>query len=116
MTVLVCGGRDFDDYTALADLLNSVHLGVAPITKVVSGAADGADSLGEYWAVQHDVPVARYPANWKMYGKRAGMIRNAQMLEAEAIELVVACKGGRGTADMVRRSLEAHKPVMRVGW
>lgn len=112
MTVLVFGGRDFNDYTALAQALDTLHFLERRITKIVSGAARGADSLGEHWAQAHGVRIARYPADWREHRRAAGVIRNQQMLDEEHIDVAVACPGGKGTADMLRR-LKKY-PAIRV--
>lgn len=115
MTVLVCGGRDFNRYELLRIALDRVHQDT-PITRIVSGTARGADRLGELWAYHNKVPTVRYLADWKKEGKAAGILRNARMLKEESVDLVVACRGGRGTADMVRRAEQKSIPVIRVGW
>ncbi len=114
-TVLVCGGRDYDRYELLRIALTTLH-NETPITRVVSGAARGADKLGELWAQQNHVKVVRYPADWAQHGRAAGVLRNQHMLNAERVDLVVACEGGRGTADMIRRAEAQSIPIVRVGW
>ena len=49
-----------------------------------------------------------YPADWDTYGKRAGVIRNAQMLDKGA-DLVIAFWDGSspGTKDMMTRTKRA---------
>jgi hypothetical protein len=113
MTVLVCGGRDFADKDALYDVLNEIHA-ERPITRLVHGAARGADSLGALWALFNKVFSAGYPAQWQKHGKAAGVIRNQEMLDNENIDLVVACPGGKGTADMVRRATALRIPVRQI--
>lgn len=49
------------------------------ITEVVSGTAAGADRMGERFARLHGLPIARFPADWERYGKKAGMLRNKEM-------------------------------------
>ena len=51
------------------------------ITEVVSGTARGVDRLGEVWARLKGIPIKQFPANWTVYGKRAGYLRNVQMAE-----------------------------------
>lgn len=70
-------------------------------TLVLSGAARGADTLGEMWAARKGVPVVRYPADWTRFGKSAGLVRNAVMaFEAEA--LVALWDGSsKGTKHMI---------------
>jgi hypothetical protein len=111
MIVLVCGGRDFMN----RDLIFKV-LDVMPfqMTRVINGGATGADSIARLWALDRGVLVDTQPANWEKYGKAAGIIRNASMLEKYDIDLVIAFPGGRGTDDMMQRSKAAGVEVIRV--
>lgn len=113
MTVLVCGGRDFEDKDSLFSTLTALHHS-QPILRLVHGAAKGADSFGATWALFNGIFSAGYPAQWDKYGKRAGVLRNQEMLDRETIDLVVACPGGKGTADMVRRATKAGIRVIHV--
>jgi hypothetical protein len=70
--------------------------------------------LAGKWAAYNGIPIAEFPAQWDLHGKRAGYLRNKQMLEEGQPDLVVAFPGGRGTADMVRQSREAGVPVIEV--
>lgn len=105
MKVLVCGGRDFNDYDLLVDTLVSL-LGQYGLKDVIfiSGRASGADRLGERFAKANNCELLVFPADWNKFGKAAGFIRNQQMLDEGKPDLVVALPGGRGTADMVRRA------------
>jgi UDP-N-acetylmuramoylalanine-D-glutamate ligase len=113
MVVLVTGGRSYQNVGELFGVLDELHQGSC-ITKVVHGGASGADSLAGRWANSRGVPVVSYPVtmqDWKDKGKAAGVIRNGLMLQREKIDLVVACPGGTGTADMVRKAKAAGVPV-----
>jgi len=70
-------------------------------TVVIDGAATGADTIAHKWAVSHDIMTERFPADWTKYGRRAGAIRNKQMLSVGRPTLVIAFPGGPGTAMMV---------------
>lgn len=109
MKVLVCGGREFQDWPALRMLLDAQHEG-APITLLIHGDAVGADRLAGKWARTRRVTVKAFPANWERDGKAAGPIRNSAML-LEGPELVIAFPGGKGTADMIRKAIKAGVPV-----
>lgn len=110
--VLVCGGRSFADYgivmATLSELLRE-HSNM----EIMHGAASGADSLAQAWAVESRVRATKFPADWKRYGKMAGSVRNQAMLSAGP-DLVVAFPGGVGTADMCRRARDAGVKVMVV--
>ena len=104
--MLVCGGRTFSDERLLWFVLDELHA-KTPITLVIQGMALGADTLARYWAHERGVTCRGFKPDWKRYGnKTAGPIRNQQMLDEGKPDLVVAFKGGKGTADMVRRSRE----------
>jgi len=105
--VIVCGGRDYANRTVIGGALGMLRDGVT----IVHGAAPGADSLAAEEAALRGLDVEAHPADWSTHGKAAGPIRNQRMLEAGA-ELVIAFPGGRGTADMVRRSREAGIVVL----
>lgn len=109
--VLVCGGRDFSDTAAVAAVLGMIkdHYGIAV---VIEGEAPGADTLARDWAQMCRIPVEPYFADWNLFGRRAGTIRNARMLRDGKPDLAVAFPGGAGTADMVRRLKEARVPTM----
>lgn len=104
--ILVCGGRDFQDGKLLADTLDKYQFSCC-----ITGMAKGADSLAYWYAVIHKIPVLAFPADWKQYGKRAGFIRNTQMLVEGKPDLVIAFAGGTGTAMMCRIAEEAGVEV-----
>lgn len=81
---------------------------------VIHGGARGADTHAGWAATAVDIPVAVYPADWATHGRRAGPIRNAQMLAEGRPDAVLAFPGGRGTADMVRQARAAGVPVWEV--
>lgn len=125
MRVLVCGGREFDDWVLLSSTIHAeldkrglvnqdiFDLHSPPIT-VIQGGAKGADFLGRVWAKMWGFPYEEYPADWKTYGKSAGHIRNQQMLDAGKPDIVLAFPGGTGTADMVRKAKKAGVEVIEV--
>jgi len=103
--VIVAGSRDFDDYDLLKRKLDIFLLGRdrAGIT-ILSGAARGADKLGERYANEHGYSIMRFPADWRSYGKAAGPIRNADMVSI-AHALVAFWDGeSRGTADVIAKA------------
>ena len=112
MKVLVCGGRDYQDYSKVCWVLGHTE---PPISLVIHGAAPGADSLAAKWAVEQGIPTDAYVADWDKYGKAAGPIRNRVMLELGKPERVIAFPGGKGTADMVFRARRANVPVTEIG-
>lgn len=103
MRVLVCGGRTYSDIVRVFCVLDKLHVN-AGIDCVIQGGAKGADRLALEWAVQTNVPVKTYEADWECFGKFAGPMRNKVMLEDGKPDIVLAFPGGRGTNDMIRKA------------
>lgn len=127
--VLVCGGRVFGNIedTGLGTpeywtACDQWDFGLAWLQSkfkdqsvvVISGNAKGADEIGEDFAVMEDHELEVYKADWKTHGKKAGALRNIQMLEKGKPDLVVAFPGGRGTAHMVQIARAAGVEVIEV--
>jgi hypothetical protein len=111
MRVLVCGGRDFDDYALVANTLSGLPM--RPIA-IIHGGARGADALADRWAKARHVAIEEFRADWKMYGRAAGPMRNARMIDEGRPDLLVAFAGGAGTRDMVRQARAAGVQVIEV--
>ena len=98
MKTIIAGSRDITDYT---EVVAAVAAAPWEITEVISGGARGADSLGEEFADQNNLPLRIKPADWNRFGRSAGPIRNQEM--AEIGEALIAIWDGRsrGTAHMI---------------
>lgn len=110
MKVIVCGGRDFDNASAVCKALTAAHA-KRPITLLIEGGANGADKLAREWAKATGIPCETVHADWKRYGPAAGPIRNSKMLLDHKPDAVIAFPGGRGTADMVKIATQAGVKV-----
>lgn len=100
--VIVAGGREFCDYELLKRKLDFAlrNKGNFKIV-IVSGAACGADKLGEQYAKERGYEIDSHPADWNKYGKSAGYIRNKEM--AKSADALMAFWDGksRGTKHMI---------------
>jgi hypothetical protein len=108
--VVVCGGRDFQDYARLEQSLDTLLNGLPPV-EIISGAAHGADLLGERYARTRGLICHRFPADWQRYGRRAGYVRNQQMVDQ--CDRVVAFWDGqsRGTKNTIYLATAKGIPV-----
>ena len=100
MKLIIAGTRTFDNYKLLKESVLK-NINISDIEEIVSGTAKGADSLGELFAFENDIPVKRFPANWEKYGKSAGYRRNVEM--AEYGDTLIAFWDGvsKGTLHMI---------------
>lgn len=106
--VIIAGSRKFSDYVKLKE--NCDHILKEKLEDegrcviIVSGHALGADTLGEQYAHERGLQLDAHPADWKKYGRSAGVIRNKEMAE-RADALIAFPQGGeknRGTKNMVK--------------
>jgi len=85
-------------------------------TLIISGGARGIDSLAESYAEAKGIPKQIFNAEWDVYGKRAGFLRNEQMgKEADALIAIWDSKS-RGTKNMIEimQSLSKKVYIVRV--
>ncbi|PHS22225.1 MAG: hypothetical protein COA84_13790 [Robiginitomaculum sp.] len=139
--LLVCGGRDYgwkevngkrvrdlDECEGLCDILDgflessekqfntnikSPRRWSASNLLVIHGNANGADKLAGAWARAVGAGEHGVGADWKKYGRGAGFIRNAEMLELKP-DFVIAFPGGAGTKMMVSLAKRAGVPVKEI--
>ncbi len=104
MRVLVCGGRDYEDYDTLKSCLSAMQVTREPFDVIIHGGAKGADYLADCYAKRHRIPVLSFEADWGKNGSAAGPMRNKKMLDEGKPDLVMAFPGGRGTANMVKQA------------
>ncbi|HJD97576.1 SLOG family protein [Mailhella massiliensis] len=106
MKLAVVGSRSFQDYAWLEHCLLRTFR-VEEIDAVVSGGARGADSLAARFAASHQLTLIIVPADWKRYGRRAGPIRNTEIV-AQADALAAFWDGSsRGTQDTITKARNA---------
>jgi hypothetical protein len=106
--IIVCGGRDFLDASAVEKALRVAH-GKRRIGVLVQGAEPGVDLTASRWAKRAGVLRDEFPADWNAHGRAAGAIRNKVMVDAGAD----GCVAFPGALDMIERAAQAGIPVWR---
>lgn len=108
MKLAIIGSREFNDYELLQTTLERYK---DKINIVVSGGARGADSLGERWAKDNNKKTLIFPADWDKYGKRAGYIRNEDIIKNS--DCVIAFWNGisKGTKHSIDLASKFDKPI-----
>lgn len=74
----IVGSRDFTNYNILKVIISNIFYknDMLKIVEIVSGGAKGADSLGQQFGNENDIPVKVFLPDWDKYGKSAGFRRN----------------------------------------
>jgi hypothetical protein len=108
--VAVVGGRNFDNYYLLKDVLNAYRKKHG-ISLIISGGAKGADTLAEKYAKEFEIDYRVFVAKWNKYGKSAGYRRNKKIVEACDIVIAFPDKESKGTYHTIDLAESALKPV-----
>jgi len=83
--VLVTGSRDWSDAQVVELLMQDIKRNAGEDVVLVSGnCPSGADKIAEDIAIKFGWTLELHPAQWKEHGKRAGFVRNAEMVELGA--------------------------------
>ena len=79
------------------------------ITKIVSGGAIGVDTMAEKYADRNEIDKKIFEADWEKLGKKAGYIRNEEIVEY-CDELLIIWDGkSKGTKHDIDLCKKHHK-------
>ena len=108
--VIIAGSREFTDQTRLNKvcrwIFKTARIPVSGTT-IISGTCRGADKMGEEYAREEGMAVARFPADWSRYGKMAGPRRNGEMARyamkkgCNGVLIAFLRADSRGTKNMI---------------
>ena len=90
MKVGIVGSREFKNYELFSDAMKQY---LSDISWVVSGGAPGADSVAEKWAKENKKMLTIYPADWLNLGKKAGYVRNTDIVKNS--DMIIAFWDGK---------------------
>lgn len=84
--ILITGSRDWDDYETIYKAIQVIILNYPNEERhLIHGGAKGADMLsGKAAAKMGFDSIKVVPADWEQHGKRAGFIRNSEMVKMGA--------------------------------
>lgn len=113
MNIAIVGGRDFTDYELLKETLLSApeldFTNTDSIKYIISGGAKGADTLAEQFAKEFNLGMIVFPADWKQYGRSAGMIRNKQIISESDIVFAFWDGESKGTKNSISHAKNQNK-------
>jgi hypothetical protein len=108
----IIGGRGFSDWDAFLVLIKDfIKVHGQPLS-VVSGGAQGADTLGARWAKVEGLPISTLLPDWKRYGKGAANLRNTDIIMAADKVLALPTPVSTGTLDAIRKAHKLDKEVV----
>lgn len=121
MRVLVTGSRTWDDAATIRQALEvvadaAIRANVPMVTVAHGACPNGADELADQWVRWYRggtlVLAERHPALWQKYGKRAGIVRNEQMIATRPDLLLSFIRDDSpGATHCTELAMEAGVPV-----
>lgn len=100
----------FEQFQALDEFILS-KISEQDIESVVSGGAKGADILGAEFAVAHSKEIHVHLHDWDIYGKRAGMIRNHNIIKEADVVFAFWDGKSNGTRHSIKLAKELGKKL-----
>ena len=104
MKLLIIGSRGILDFD-LAPYINS------RVELIISGGADGVDSLAEKFADKHKISKLILYPKYEKYGKAAPIKRNHQMVDLADCVLAIWDGCSKGTANTIRYAQKLKKEL-----
>ncbi|WP_447725505.1 DUF2493 domain-containing protein [Sphingomonas koreensis] len=98
------GGQQWEDYALIWERLDQIKVRVPNMVLATTGQDKGCDAVAAAWAARSGVTVIAFTLD-RRYGKRAGFIRNEQLLKLRPVEAMV-CEGS-GLQSHLARELRA---------
>ena len=85
LKVLVTGSRDWTDPGAIElEIFRALYETKTTFSEAVlihGACPSGADAMADAYARANGMHIIRRPADWDRYGKRAGYVRNAELVD-----------------------------------
>jgi hypothetical protein len=110
MNVAIVGSRSINDYNlfqeSLSEILGELMCDGTIIDCIVSGGASGVDTMAERYAKAHKIPTKICKPDWNTFGKRAGFLRNKQIVEYSDVVIVYwdgVSKGSKHDIDLAEK-------------
>ena len=110
INIAIIGSRTFNDYERLKTTFEKLNTEYKFAT-IVSGGAKGADKLAEKIAEEFQIKMIIFLANWEKHNKKAGILRNFDIINNS--DVVLACWDGqsKGTKHAIELTTKLNKKL-----
>lgn len=111
MKVGIVGSRSITDFEKIKEILDKT---LEKNDIIVSGGAQGVDSLAEMYARLNNMQCEVYKPEWDKYGNAAGFIRNSKIVEES--DYIIAFWDGlsKGTMDTMMKAENNNKQIIKI--
>lgn len=92
-----------------------LYLNKNNISQIISGGATGVDTLVEQWAKRNKISFVAYLPQYRIFGNKAPLIRDKEMVEASDITVAFWDGKSAGTKYTIDYSLSlGHKTIVHL--
>jgi hypothetical protein len=105
----ILGSRTFTDYVSLKAEIDQFIQENPTIKRIISGGAAGADKLGEKYALEKNLKLLVLKPDWRSYGKRAGLLRNTDIVNASDALIFFHDGQSKGTLHAISEAKKKSK-------
>lgn len=114
IVLAIIGSRTFTDYEyAKGRIEHIIDVNNVEVIKIVSGGADGADTIAEIFALEHGIPIRIHRPDWSL-GRHAGFLRNADIIENCTHVIALWDGSSKGTADSLKKAKNFGKKIVTI--
>lgn len=108
MKVAIVGSRGFPSESQVMSRLVTLVRFYGNVT-LISGGASGVDTWARQFAANSGLRFEEYRANWEAFGKKAGPLRNLEIVEAADMAIAFWDGESRGTKSSIDLALKLRK-------
>ncbi len=105
----IVGGRDYTDYEHFKTIVDDYVEEIGMPNEIISGGAIGVDTMASLWANEHNITITELKPDWNKFGKRAGILRNTDIISASTHVLALPTKKSIGTHDSINKAKNLNK-------
>ncbi len=106
--VIFSGGTAWSDHELLWETLDETKARIPNMILATTAQHKGCDQIAHAWAASRGIKTVRFTLN-RALGKRAGFLRNEQLMNLKPVHAVV-CEGSGLQSNLLSRVREANVP------
>lgn len=111
----IVGSRNFTSYNIFIDNVKATlkEWGVkkCDIAEIISGGARGTDLMAVRFADRNKIPLTEFLPDWDQFGRRAGPIRNKEIIGSATHVIAFPSRKGRGTQSSIKFAEQRGLPL-----
>lgn len=110
MNLLIAGSRSFKNLELVISLIDSVA-SIEEDVVIITGGAVGVDDTAKTYAEENNIQTETFYPDWDRFGKKAGILRNEEMVK-HSDKIVVFWNGtSRGSKSTIDFALKYRKDI-----